>query len=273
MTPNLSIVILTRNGLPFTKMCVESIKKHTNDYELIFVDNGSTDGTISYLNSLPHAVVISNGENRGFAAGNNQGFRKARGKYIVMLNNDTLVTPKWSQLLINWLNKDSSLCMVGPRSNNLSAEQQISTEETVEIATVDSFAIDWTNRYANHGFYGRKLIGHCILFRRSLLEQIGGLDERFYPASYEDDDFCLRARLYGKKLWVANDVFIYHFGHASFLVNRITYREYSWDNARRFIQKWQLPFSIHQLETRGYDPNNIVERVGIFDPQRHVEPM
>ncbi|CCF16683.1 MULTISPECIES: glycosyltransferase family 2 protein [Brevibacillus] len=273
MTPNLSIVILTRNGLPITKMCVESIQKHTKDYELICIDNGSTDGTVAYLNSLPHAVVISNGENRGFAAGNNQGFRKARGEYIVMLNNDTLVTPQWSELLINWLNKNSSLGMVGPRSNNVSPGQQISTEEIVELATVDSFAIDWTKRYANQGFYSRKLVGHCILFRRSLLEHIGGLDERFHPANYEDDDFCLRARLFGKNLWVANDVFIYHFGHASFLVNKVKYRDYSWENARRFIEKWQLPMSIHQLETQGYNPNLIVGRVGTFDPQKHVEPL
>src|SRR5439155_20826549 len=91
-----SIVILTHNQLPFTRECLESIRRSTDEpYELIVVDNASTDGTLDYLNSCGNVHVIANNDNRGFPAAANQGIQAATGKQVLLLNNDCVVTPGW----------------------------------------------------------------------------------------------------------------------------------------------------------------------------------
>jgi GT2 family glycosyltransferase len=89
-----SIVILMGNRHDMTRRCVESIFRHTYEaFELVMVDNGSTDGTLDYLENVTQSRIIKNSENRGFAAGNNQGMAVAQGDYILLLNNDIIVTP------------------------------------------------------------------------------------------------------------------------------------------------------------------------------------
>ena len=88
-----SIIIVTFNELDYTRQCVESIRRLTDEpYELIFVDNASTDGTVQYLECQPDAKVIRNSDNRGFPAAVNQGIAAASGSQVLLLNNDTIVT-------------------------------------------------------------------------------------------------------------------------------------------------------------------------------------
>src|SRR5688572_2370036 len=100
-SPRASVVVVTHNNLLFTKLCLHSVLAQTDDvaYELIVVDNASTDDTPAYLRELaslnPHVRVICNDTNRGFAAANNQGLAIARGKVLVLLNNDTIVSRGW----------------------------------------------------------------------------------------------------------------------------------------------------------------------------------
>src|SRR5690242_14052768 len=98
-----SIVILTHNQLPLTEKCLDSIRQHTNDYELIVVDNGSSDGTVAYLKSQTDAIVHENEENLGFAKGCNQGIALATGENILFLNNDTVVTMHWLENMLRVL--------------------------------------------------------------------------------------------------------------------------------------------------------------------------
>lgn len=99
-----SIVIITHNELTYTRLCVDSIREHTDEpYELIFVDNASTDGTVAYLRSLPGVQVIANSENRGFPAASNQGIEAASGRQVLLLNNDTVVTTGWLSRLLRTL--------------------------------------------------------------------------------------------------------------------------------------------------------------------------
>jgi SAM-dependent methyltransferase len=91
-----SIVILTHNQLSYTRLCVDSIRQCTDEpYELIFVDNASTDGTVEYLQSLGNIKLVLNAENRGFPAAANQGMQLAVGRQILLLNNDTVVPTGW----------------------------------------------------------------------------------------------------------------------------------------------------------------------------------
>jgi GT2 family glycosyltransferase len=94
---------------------VDSVIRHTDEpYEFVFVDNGSTDETVSFFETVADATVILNDENKGFAAGNNQGMAAAKGDYILLLNNDTVVTPEWLNGLLLWLQRDSTIGIVCP---------------------------------------------------------------------------------------------------------------------------------------------------------------
>ena len=129
-----SIIILTRNNLEYTKMCLESIRRYTPEpHEIIVVDNGSTDGTIEYLEAQEDVKLIKNGLNLGFALGNNLGLREARGEYIVILNNDTVVTEGWLTKLINSAQSNPQVGIVGPRSNYVVGVQlvKMSLMETI----------------------------------------------------------------------------------------------------------------------------------------------
>ncbi len=103
-----SIVILTFNQLEYTKECVESIRRHTpGTHEIIFVDNGSTDGTVKWLRTLvaknSNYRLIENSENLGFAKGCNQGIKASSGEHILLLNNDVVVTEGWLSGMIECL--------------------------------------------------------------------------------------------------------------------------------------------------------------------------
>ena len=91
-----SIIIPTYNQLEYTRWCLDSIRYYTGEpYELIVVDNGSTDGTVEYLWSQEDIRFIHNRENKGFAGGCNQGISHSAGDYVLLLNNDTVVASGW----------------------------------------------------------------------------------------------------------------------------------------------------------------------------------
>ncbi|MFB5269092.1 glycosyltransferase family 2 protein [Paenibacillus enshidis] len=211
----ISIVILTRNQLALTQACLESIRCHTREpYELVLVDNGSTDGTLDYLRSQPDVNLIENGENKGFARGCNQGFERSSGDYIMFLNNDTVVTENWMTHLLRALNDDSRIGMVGPVTNYSSGHQQVSVSYST-LEGLDDFSRQHQEIYA--GIYSevRRLVGFCLLTKRSVLEEVGLFDEIYGLGNYEDDDLSLRLLRSGYGMRVALDSFIHHVGHAT----------------------------------------------------------
>lgn len=271
-----SIIMLTHNKTDMTRRCVDSIFRHTDvPFEIIFVDNASTDDTAAYLKTVPKARVIENKENRGFAAGCNQGIKAASGDYILLLNNDTVVTAGWLTRLLESLNADPRRGIAGPVSTNVAPIQCVYDLKGTSIEDIDSYAHERKQAFAGQGFFPHKLIGFCMLFRRSLVDLIGGLDERFYPGNYEDDDFSIRARAAGKTLWVAQDTFIYHEGQGSFSGTARTreYRLQSLENAQRFRDKWNIGLSAFEIDLRGYNPSEIVAKENVFLPERHVVPL
>jgi GT2 family glycosyltransferase len=271
--PLTSIVILTRNGLDMTRRCVESIGRHTSrSYELIGVDNGSTDGTVEYWESLPNIKLIRNKDNIGFAAGNNQGMTVAAGDTIVMLNNDTVVTPGWLDYMLERLELDPTIGIIGPVSNNVAPIQRVAEVGYHTLSELDTFALQHHAKNRGAGFYAHRLIGFCMLFRQSLLDRIGGLDERFYPGNYEDDDFSIRTRISGKRLWVAADVFIHHEGQGTYRANKENYYMHSIFNAEQFRKKWSVGLSAFEIDRIGYNPSDIVYRESTFLPELHYVP-
>ncbi len=254
-SPSASIIILVLNQLEHTRKCLESLAAHTPlPHEIIIVDNGSNDGTPEFLREwlakTPHGTVIRNEANRGFAAGNNQGLAIARGETVVLLNNDTVVTPGWLEGMLSVLQSEPNTGVVGPMSNRVSGPQFVSEASYADLAGLPAFAEQWSQTHAGQSFEIGRAVGFCLLARREVIERVGGLDERFGSGNFEDDDFCIRARLAGFRIRIAKDVFIHHTGSQTFKGAKIDYRAAMLRNWDLFRAKWQLPTDV--VLERGY---------------------
>ncbi|NOY77249.1 MAG: glycosyltransferase [Calditrichaeota bacterium] len=243
-----SIVLLTYNGLEYTQKCIESIRKHTHvPYELIVVDNGSTDGMVNYLKSQKDVHLIQNKKNRGFAAGNNQGIRASKGDFIVLLNNDTVVTDGWLRRLLRGFHLSPKVGMVGPKSNYVQNPLQVVNDVGYEnLEEMQVFAQKFARKNKNAYWTTTKLVGFCLALKREVVDRVGLLDESFGLGNFEDDDYCVRARKAGYYLIIAGDVFIHHYGNRAFQENKISYEKMMRENLRRFQEKWK-----HDVEFRG----------------------
>ncbi|TCZ80814.1 glycosyltransferase [Paenibacillus albiflavus] len=240
-----SIIILTNNQLPLTNKCLLSIREHTQDYELIVIDNGSTDGTVAFLNTQPDVIVHANNENLGFAKGCNQGIELSKGETILFLNNDTIVTEHWLDNMLSVLYEDERVGMVGPVTNYSSGHQQIPIPYT-DVSGIDSFARRHCEENAGCYMDVRRLVGFCLLTKRSVLDDIGLFDETFGLGNYEDDDLCLRALRSGYLLRVVHDSFIHHIGHATMKhLQETSLGILLLQNSHRAWEKWGN--DIHQL--------------------------
>jgi GT2 family glycosyltransferase/tetratricopeptide (TPR) repeat protein len=240
-----SILILCHNQVAYTRLCLESILRHTRSpYELVLVDNGSSDETPAYLEEIRRRLgserieIIRNESNLGFPAGCNQALARARGGYLVFLNNDTVVTPGWldgliAAMLAAW--PDAGL--VGPVTNGAPPPQGIEVDyrEPEEAA---AFAAQRRKTHAGRTLDSRRVTGFCLLTRREVLERTGHFDERFGLGFFDDDDLCVRARQAGFRLLIALDVYIHHFGSRTFRGLGVDTRALGRENFERFRSKW-----------------------------------
>lgn len=233
-----SIIIPTFNGVQLLRDCVESIEAYTESpYEIIVVDNGSSDETLEYCLGKP-VTLISMPNNRGFPEACNAGLKAASGSELLLLNNDVVVSRNWLANMLNCLYSEECVGIVGPRTNYASGRQQM---ELTYTSMDDFHRLAESLNVPDPGkwFELERIVGLCFLFKRSLMENIGVLDERFSPGHYEDDDYCHRARLAGYRLMIAGDTVVHHHGSASFRkqsmedVSRLVT-----DNHRKFIEKW-----------------------------------
>ncbi len=273
-----SLVILTCNQLSFTKKCIDSIYKHTREpFEIIVVDNGSTDGTIPYFETLAEKrenevpiKIIQNKENLGFAVGNNQGIAASVGDYILLMNNDIVVTPGWLDRLIRCAEEDPAMGIVGPLSNYVSGPQLVKgvSYDTQTLTGLNEFAKRFAA--ANSGRKQRliRVVGFCMLVKRAVIEKIGGMDSVYGLGNFEDDDFSLRAALAGFESWMVQDCFVHHFGSRTFIGEQIDYRDSLQKNWEIFKQKWKLPAEL------SYDSGYSFPLLGVtsFDPSAHYIP-
>lgn len=254
--PLASIVIVTYNNLACTRLCLESLLRHRGypGFEIIVVDNASTDGTPDHLRALardhPEVSVILNQHNRGFAAANNQGLAVARGARLVLLNNDTIAPPGWLTRLLRHLD-DPAVGLAGPVTNSAGNEARIAVpyESHLDVA---SYALA---HYAAHPrperFDIAVLAMFCAAMRRDVFEAVGPLDERFGVGMFEDDDYAHRVRLAGLRVVCCEDVFVHHFGEASFgkLKTDGRYAALFQENRALFEEKWGVRWKPHSHRT------------------------
>jgi GT2 family glycosyltransferase len=250
--PRVSIVVITRDNLVLSKLCLESVLANTNypDYELIVVDNGSGDELCSYLDQLagrhPFIRVVHNETNRGFTVANNQGLSRATGDRFVLLNNDTIVPGGWLRRLVRHLD-DPQVGAVGPVTNRIGNEAQIETSYR-SYAEFERFARDCAQGHAGERFEIEMLAMFCFAMRREAHERVGPLDERYQIGMFEDDDYAVRLRAQGYRLICAEDVFVHHFGGASFggLLPSAQFQELLRANRERFERKWGIAWQPHR---------------------------
>jgi GT2 family glycosyltransferase/tetratricopeptide (TPR) repeat protein len=240
-----SIIVLVRDQLEHTQACLESLEQHTPEkHELILVDNGSASATASWLaqyaTSREEVTLIRNESNRGFAAGNNQGFAVARGDTILLLNNDTIVTPGWLKRMIKALQDHPATGIVGPRSNRVAGAQLVPEPGYRNTSELPTFAREWAQKNAGQCRETPRVIGFCLLLRRSVLETVGALDEQYGSGNFEDDDFCIRAGIAGYKAMIVDDSFVHHVGGQTFRGAGIDYRQSMLKNWQLFKTKWDL---------------------------------
>lgn len=247
-----SIIVLSHNTLDYTRLCVESIRTYTElgSYELIVVENGSTDGSCEWLVEQEDVCLLRNEKNLGFPIGCNQGMQKAEGDAFLFLNSDTIVTPNWLNNLRCALFSDESIGAVGCVTNSCSNYQKIPATYA-DLDEMISFAEKFNCSDSQKWYPWMSLVGFCFLMKREVYERVGGFDEAFSPGNFEDDDLSLRIRAAGYHLLLCQDTFIHHFGGRSFAQSftdaefeekQKEYEKTLERNYEYFSRKWNLHY-------------------------------
>lgn len=215
-SPLVSVIVINYNGKEFLKDCLESIYGQTyHNFELIVVDNGSTDGSVQFIKEkFPDTILIENKENLGFAVANNQGIEISRGKYVALLNNDTVVDRDWLKNLVTAA--ESSSENTGMWAGKILSLENPNIIDSVGglIISNDGIAKGRGRLERDIGQYDREeevfIPSACAaLYRKRMFDEVGLFDEDFF-AYCEDTDLGLRARLAGWKTISAPKAVVYH---------------------------------------------------------------
>ncbi|HEY3204021.1 MAG TPA: polysaccharide pyruvyl transferase family protein [Thermoanaerobaculia bacterium] len=242
--PKASVVVVTYNNRDLNRLCLGSVAARTEwpNYEVLVVDNASSDGTRELLDELrgsdPRIRIIVNEENRGFAAANNAGLAASTGEYLVMLNNDTVVTRGWVTALIRHLAANPKLGLVGSVTNAIANAAKIEVGYT-DVAALPAWAAEWVREHDGETFSIPMVAFFCVAMPRRVYETVGPLDERFGIGMFEDNDYNRRVREKGWEIRCARDSFVHHWQKASFrLLGKDAYLALFDENRRKFEQKW-----------------------------------
>jgi hypothetical protein len=222
---DLSIIIVNWNVRDFLKQCLDSIYRNVTglSFEVILVDNASSDSSVEMVRErFPHVRIIANTKNAGFCRGNNQGIAASKGEYLVLLNPDTEVEEGALQTLINFAQEHPDVGIVGPMllypggvlmpNGTLFPTLRLALLGATGLIYVRCLSSD-LECYGREDFAGVAEVdvvsGACMLVRRRIFEQIGGLDEQLFMF-YEEPDFCLRARKAGWHVFYVPQARVFH---------------------------------------------------------------
>ena len=267
--PDVTVVVVVRDGLPFVRLCLESVLANSSDVDLevLVVDNGSSDVVRDYLSTMsdidPRLRLVPNAENHGFSHGVNQGLELAGGDVLVVLNPDTIVPPGWLHPLLSALD-DESIGLVGPTTNEAGNEAEIEIGYRTYGELV-RFARERARTASGRSSDIQVATMFCAALRREVFEQVGPLDERFEVGLFEDDDYSLRVKAAGFRVVCVEDAFVHHFGEAALgeLVTSGEHGRIFRENRRRFEEKWLVRWKPHERRPT-YHYRQLVERLRAF---------
>ncbi|MCI2261675.1 glycosyltransferase [Xanthomonas indica] len=240
-----SVVILTWNGLEYTKPCLASVLRNTNanEVEVIVVDNGSTDGTIDYLKKVPGISTIFNGENLGFVRGNNAALRLIeRDRDVILLNNDTEIDdPLWISKLQSTAYGHAGAGVVGCRIRRLDADDFQHAGTYMPDRSYWGQQLGSGEKDINQYGFDQDVEGvvfACVYIRREVMDAVGFLDEDFF-SYYEDTDYCLKARAAGFRVINCGTLTVRHREHGSTSVNKVNLNDMFLKSKETFLGKWK----------------------------------
>ncbi|MGQ9613836.1 MAG: glycosyltransferase family 2 protein [Chloroflexus sp.] len=252
LSPPASVIVLTHNTCELTITCLKQFYQQAleHGWQVIVVDNGSTDGTYQRLTDLfPSVDVIRSEQNRGFAAGNNLGLRRAAGQAVILLNSDILAPFTTLSRLPEFLAKYPQVGVVSPQLQTASGLPQafaygcdpklpyllrrslswlIWRKPLHDWSVASPIEVDWVS-------------GACMCVRCAAIEQVGLLDERFF-LYFEDNDWCLRMRNAGWKVMYVPTYAVTHLGGQSWPTPRLAGQHYR-QSLRYFYQKHYGPLA------------------------------
>jgi GT2 family glycosyltransferase len=229
-----AILIVTHNNQVITDSCINSVIRNTHlPYTLTVLDNGST---IPYTNPAVEDIIRMD-TNLGYLPAMNHLLSNRAQDHIVMLNNDTIVSPDWLSRLLDIYVKYPSVGLVGPISNNGTG---------IQVAPFygddfNTFSADWNKSHRGEVIPTIRLCGFCMVLNKKVLDKLGGLDKRFVIGNFDDDDYSLRATLAGFKNYIAVDSYVYHYGQVTIRALDIDPVELVKESWVVFRNKWGIP--------------------------------
>ncbi len=208
-----SIIIPNFNGKQFLKECLNSIKKQNFSlYEVIIVDNGSTDGSVEYLEeNYSEFKLIQNNKNLGFATAVNQGIKASNAEYVLLLNNDTELEDGCLSYLLNCIDNDETI--FGVSSKMIQYQDRNLIDDAGDEYTILGYTKKVGNNRSTELYQSkREIFSACAgaaIYRRNIFDIIGYFDENFF-AYMDDVDISYRARIYGFKCFYCPEAVVYH---------------------------------------------------------------
>jgi GT2 family glycosyltransferase len=282
-SPLVSIIIPTYNQWYNTYSCLLSILANTKniDYEIIIADDASTDETQNIRTYVENIEIIRNDKNLGFLKNCNHAAKFAKGKYILFLNNDTNVQKEWLKYLLEIIEKDETIGIVGPKFTLTDGRIQ------------EAGGIIWKDGSSSHFGYADApekpeynyvkevdyISGACLMVRKKLWDIIDGFDERFVPIYYEDVDLAFEGRNFGYKVVYQPKSVVLHFEGMSYGRNVNTESKYRLEIGRRkFLEKWQKVLEKEHFEKGNdifvaRDRSSSKKTILIFDDEPFVDAM
>lgn len=218
MTPEVSVVIVTWNGRQYLDACLAGVAAQEGiTAETIVVDNASTDGTAEYVRQqYPWVRLVALARNHGFAGGNNAGVRHATGRFIALLNNDTVPDATWLRALRDGIDEPAGVALVASRI--------VYMHDPAVIDSAGDGMLRWGGAFKRHhgapvevAQDSREVFGVCgaaCLLPKAVFDELGGFDDDFF-ASHEDVDLSYRARLRGHRCRYIADAVVRHHGSAT----------------------------------------------------------